>query len=158
MISFQDVQLRALVEKGQKFKWKRPVCSCGNTKTWKHDFVPRYFDGFSQPLLCRRFRCPKCGSIITTRPKAYFERIQASIGFVLAVLLHRFLSGFWPRGVSRQRALPWLTSVTDSARFLGINIEKVIEDLESNHHPNLRITKLLGNPPSSFVESRTEAG
>lgn len=158
MISFQVVQLEDLAQQGRDFNWKRPVCKCGNKKPWKHAFVSRYFDGFARPLFCSVFRCSICKSVITTRHESHFERIQASIAFVLFVLTSRLSTGFWPSSVTRQRAIPWLQSVVSLSRFHGLDPHEVLSRIEATHHPNLRNLVKVENPPLSFVVQGDSAG
>lgn len=155
MISFQVVQLEDLAQQGKNFNWKRPVCRCGNEKPWKHGFVSRYFDGFSDSLICRTFRCSRCSTVITTRPSSHFERVQVAIAVVLSILAERLRTGFWPGDVARQRALPWLKSLMTRAKFEGSKPLELLREIESTHHPNLRMGPYSQNPSFSVIGSST---
>ncbi|NOY53666.1 MAG: hypothetical protein GXP58_08600 [Deltaproteobacteria bacterium] len=66
---------------------------CHSDRLWGHGFVERLFDGFSVPLLIRRYRCSLCGCIITLRPDSHFPRIQAPKEEIRSALSHRIATG-----------------------------------------------------------------
>lgn len=70
-----------------------------------------YFDGFSEGLLLKRYRCPGCGCVMRVRPKGYLSRFQAPIDTIRFNLSHRLRYGRWPPGLSRSRQGHWLRSL-----------------------------------------------
>jgi hypothetical protein len=87
---------------------------------WGHGFVFAYFDGFSEGVLLRRYRCPGCGCVIRLRPKGYFPRFQASLDTIRFSLSRRLNRGRWPPGLSRSRQRHWLSALRrKSLAYLG---------------------------------------
>jgi hypothetical protein len=113
MIRFVAVKLKEIFEKGRDYPWPRPErCPrCKDHKLWGHGFVENYFDGFSDGLLLRRYRCPLCGCIVKLKPKGYFSRFQASIETIRSSISYRLKKGRWPPGLSRPRQGHWLRSL-----------------------------------------------
>lgn len=110
MILFVDVILKQIFTMGRDFPWKRPEkCPCcGNWKVWGHGFVSTIFQGFDEPLLLKRYRCPACGGIIKLRPSSHFSRFQSSKHTIRSALVHRITTGRWPRGSAGSRQRHWL--------------------------------------------------
>ena len=95
--------------KKQKYKWPRPaVCPrCQSHRVWGHGFVPRFFDGFSQALLMRRYRCPDCGVVITMRSRDYLPRFQAPLSSICKSLINKHYKNRWLTGLGRTRQQFW---------------------------------------------------
>ena len=122
MIIFFPVILKSLFEKGRDYPWLRPEkCPhCNNYKVWGHGFVGGLFDGFRQPLLLRRNRCPDCGCIIRCRPAGYFKRFQASIETIRCSISSKTEKGRWLPGISCSRLTHWWRALKRRmAAFLG---------------------------------------
>lgn len=66
MIFSVCVSIKEIVAKGREFPWPRPesCLRCAGHRVWYHGFVPAFFDGFSEQILLRRYRCPECGCVI----------------------------------------------------------------------------------------------
>jgi len=127
MIYFVTAKLKEIFNKGRDYPWPRPeICpSCKDPKLWGHGFVESYFDGFSDGLLLRRYRCPLCGCIVKLRPKGYFRRFQASISAIRSRLSHRLKAGRWPPGLSRSRQGHWLRALRRKVHaYLGYSWTK----------------------------------
>lgn len=70
--------MEKIQELGKKIQWKNPG-SCPNCKghrLWGHGFVLRYFAGFDFGLWMKRWRCPDCSAVHTTRPEEYSPGCQ----------------------------------------------------------------------------------
>jgi hypothetical protein len=104
------VSIKEIVAKGRDFPWPRPqACPrCAGRRVWRHGFVSAFFDGFSQQVPLRRYRCPECRCVMRARPSGYFERVQASIETVRSSIAFRLEYGRWPAGASRSRQGHWL--------------------------------------------------
>jgi hypothetical protein len=79
-----------------------------------------YFDGFSNALWLKRFRCPDCRCIVRMKPKGYFRRFQASIDVIRSSLSKRLTAGKWCTGRSTSRQRHWLSALRSNvAAVLG---------------------------------------
>ena len=120
MINFVKVKLKDLFVQSRHYPWKRPSCAkCGCCKTWVHEYVPRLFDGFDEPLLLKVYRCPNCGCIIRMHPKSHFSRCQYPIKTIRSSLDHRLTHGKWPPGQpqpSTARMRHWLRNLKKQTR------------------------------------------
>ncbi len=117
-------KLNEIFEQGRDFHWTRPKrCPrCGSARLWGHGYVVAYFDGFSQELWLRRFRCPDCNCVIRMKPKGYFPRFQASIHAIRSCLLRRLSAGRWCAGISKSRQRHWLLALKRRAlAFFGLS-------------------------------------
>ena len=74
---------------------------------WSHGFVGRYFDGYSEALWMRRWRCPECRAVHTTRPLEYWRGFWASASTIAASLWSRIAEHKWLDSLSRQRQEYW---------------------------------------------------
>lgn len=113
LIFFVAAKIKDIFTLGRKYPWPRPVfCPrCNDTRVWGHGFVLAYFDGFSEGVLLRRYRCPGCGCVIRLRPRGYFPRFQASIETIRFCLSRRLARGRWPPCFSRSRQRHWLRAL-----------------------------------------------
>ena len=120
MINFVNVILKDLFAKNRNYPWKRPACpKCNRWKVWVHEYVPRLFDGFDEPLLLKVYRCPDCGCIIRMHPKSHFSRFQSPIDTIRSSLDHRLTHGKWPSGQSHPstaRMRHWLRNLKKQTR------------------------------------------
>lgn len=83
---------------------------------WGHGFVMRYFSESSVEIYLKRYRCPDCSVVVTTRPETHWKAIRSSILTVYEVLKSK-LTGFWPLDFPRQRGLHWLRRFVDLAKM-----------------------------------------
>jgi hypothetical protein len=99
------VSIKEIVAKGRDFPWPRPEeCHrCEGRRVWCHGFVSAYFDGFSEQVFLRRYRCPECRCVMRARPSGYFKRVQVSVETVRSSIAFRLEHGRWPPGSSRSR-------------------------------------------------------
>jgi hypothetical protein len=110
MIYFVSVLLKDIFEQGKDFPWLRPeVCPCcGHYKLWGHGFASRFFDGFTDSLFLKCYRCPGCGRVITLRPDTHFSRIRSSKEAIRTHLERRLKERRWPIStLSRPRLRHW---------------------------------------------------
>jgi len=126
MIISVRANLNEIFDQGRKFKWIKP-CNCprcGSVRLWGHGFVFAYFDGFSQELLLRRFRCPDCRCIIRMKPGGYFSRFRASIVKIRKCLSMRLFSGNWSKDLSGSRQRHWLAALKrKTMAFFGTDFQ-----------------------------------
>jgi hypothetical protein len=108
MLKHVNVDLEVLSREGKRFKWSRPPpCKCGHI-FWGHGYVARYFDGYSEKLWLKKWRCPLCRSVITFFPNGYIKFVQASLETIFKALRERLSFYKWPPWTTRQRAAHWL--------------------------------------------------
>ncbi len=109
MICYTDITLIDIHRLGKKFKWKPPEnCSKCGGKLWGHGFVGSCFEGYTDILYLKRYRCTNCGCIITMRPLSHFSRYQSSTKDIYQTLKTRLFSYRWPPWCTRQRGGHWL--------------------------------------------------
>jgi len=69
----------------------------------------------------RRYRCPDCRLVVTTRPTDYWGRFQASIADIRDSLTLRFQQGRWRKTRSTSRQRHWLKGLLAKIRYhLGL--------------------------------------
>jgi len=109
MILFVPVKLKEIFEKGKEYPWEKPKrCPvCKSCRVWGHGFVTACFDGFSEPLFIKLYRCDDCHSVIRIRPAGYFSRFQASIEIIKRSISSKIEEGKWLSGISRTRQNHW---------------------------------------------------
>src|SRR5271166_5000084 len=110
MIVSVNVCLEELTRLGRLFKWKKPKC-CPKCKfrLWGHGFVARYFSKLKDALFLKRYRCSRCGCVVTLRPAGFWKRYQTSANEIYEALRFRLSKFTWPPGFSRQRGGHWLS-------------------------------------------------
>jgi hypothetical protein len=72
------IDLQKVQESGKNFFWKKPgSCpACNSRRLWGHGFALRYFFGFASGLWMKRWRCPDCGAVHTSRPADFLPGMQ----------------------------------------------------------------------------------
>lgn len=110
MIIPYDVDMMKLFRMKLDYPWSRPLrCPhCNSTRLWGHGFVSRYFDGFNDPLVLKRYRCRDCHTVLQFRPKGYFRRFQASIETIEKCIQSFLQHKKYLPGISRQRQRHWI--------------------------------------------------
>lgn len=70
--------MKKVQELGKHFKWKHPgTCpACGSSRLWGHGFALRFFFGFACGLWMKRWRCPDCKAVHTSRPEGFLLGMQ----------------------------------------------------------------------------------
>jgi len=122
MIQFIKANLNEIRDKGRDYPWEKPCkCPrCHDFKVWGHGFVEAFFDGFSSPLLLKRYRCPTCGCVICYRPINYFKRFQSPIQTIRDCISCRLKTGRWRPDLSISRQGHWLRALKRRViAFLG---------------------------------------
>ncbi len=94
---------------GKLYPWPRPPrCpKCCSGRLWGHGYVERYFEGFSQALWMKRYRCPDCGGVHTLRPKVFWRRFQCSAAIIIQSLKGKISGNRWLGQISRQAQQYW---------------------------------------------------
>lgn len=101
--------MEQLAAEGKKFNWQKPThCLNCKNKLWGHGYQKAYFDGYDVIFYLKRYRCPKCGIVITMRPSGYWKKYQSSIYTIYKVLKFRLSELKWPPWTQRNRACHWL--------------------------------------------------
>jgi len=112
MIIHVPADLKKISRLGRKYPWKRPdKCPHCDCMVWGHGYREVLFDGYNEPIPVKRWRCPRCGHVITCRPSGYFNRFQTQIQTIRYVLSHRLQTGRWPSGYSRGRCGHWFRAL-----------------------------------------------
>jgi hypothetical protein len=94
-----SASLAELFSLGKLYTWPRPTSCprCGSRRLWGHGYVRRYFDGLSEPLWIKRWRCPDCGGVHTCRPDSHWRRFLAPIAVIMASLVGKITGLRWPQ-------------------------------------------------------------
>jgi hypothetical protein len=116
---------------GKNYTFPRPErclrAGCGSSRIWGHGFVPRYLDGYAEPLWFRRWRCPDCGCVYTIQHVDYWPRHHSPIQTIALGLTYRIMHGFWDKtlGLSRQRQGHWLRALKNNIKmWLGMSFSR----------------------------------
>lgn len=124
------INLVQLSNEGKSFKWEKQFCKNCSRCMWGHGFAARYFESFSVPLYMKRFRCPNCKAVATTRPQGFWNLIRTEIESVFNTLYYRLTHSadppVWPTGFPRQRGGYWLRKWT---RYFKMHFSKSSDDL-----------------------------
>ena len=127
MIIFFSVVLKDLFKLERNYPWPMlDTCPrCRASGLWGHGYVTAYFDGFSMPLIIKRYRCPSCGCVIRLRPKGYFSRIQTPIKTIRLNIYLRIRTGRWPPGLTRNRQGHWVRALKRRVlAFFGVSFKQ----------------------------------
>ena len=113
MVIFSAVKLKNLFKKARDYPWQKPeACPrCNSRRLWGHGFAEAIFDGYTQSLLLKLYRCPDCGCVIRLRPQGYFKRFQAPIETIRSSIMLKSKSNSWLSGISRTRQGHWLRAL-----------------------------------------------
>ncbi len=106
-------KLKDIYEQGRNFKWEKPdrCAQCGSARIWGHGFATAYFDGYSDWLYLRRYRCPDCSCVFLMKPEGYFSRFHVPIEIIYVCLKHRLRSGRWNPFIGKSRQRHWLLTL-----------------------------------------------
>jgi hypothetical protein len=136
MIINVNIDIEELYIQGKNYKHKR-LTRCPRCKSiciWGHGYTGRYFDGYSNKLWLKRWRCTDCNCIIFVKPAGYFSRHHRTIKGIYKCIRHRIHYGRWIRGpdLSRQRQGHWVRALKKNIKtHLGVdNSEKLSEGFQ----------------------------
>ena len=119
------VDVKRLVEEGKDFCWPRPErCPrCEGRRLWGHGYVRRYFEGWSERIWIKRYRCPDCRAVHTLRPERFYKGFYYSTWTILASILNRIVHNRWLRCLSRQVQQYWWRGLRRQAsRFQNVKV------------------------------------
>lgn len=116
MILSIKITIEELSKKGKTHKWEKHQCDKCQRNMWGHGFIMRYFAEAYEGIYLKRYRCPDCSTVVTTRPETYWKGIRSAIQTIYKVLKSKF-AGFWPPGFPRQRGLHWLKRFVELAKM-----------------------------------------
>ena len=113
LILYVAAAIKEIFSLGRRYPWVRPEqCPCcGGRRVWGHGYVLAFFDGFTEGLWLRRYRCPECRCVLRVRPEGYLNRFQATVESIRLSLTHRVLRGRWPPELSRSRQRHWMRAL-----------------------------------------------
>ena len=113
LILFISAKVKEIFRLGREYPWPRPeICpGCRQSGLWGHGYVGSFFDGHTEAIILRRYRCPVCGCVIKLKPNGYFIRFQATTEMIRFHIGHRLRTGRWPRGCSCPRCRHWLRAL-----------------------------------------------
>ena len=113
MILKIKADIKQIFKLGKKFKWQKPVkCSqCNEATLWGHGFVLSFFDGFSQGLYLKRYRCPYCHTVFKLKPQGYFNKFQADKKLIFLSIVNRVYKNRYLPGLSWSRQHFWFTAL-----------------------------------------------
>jgi hypothetical protein len=103
------VDVKVLFERGKGYPWPKPLqCpQCGSVRLWGHGFSTRYFEGFSEFLWVKRFRCCDCFAVHTCRPLGFLKGLRYCAEAVGSCLLKKITENRWVGGFVRQNQQYW---------------------------------------------------
>lgn len=111
MILYFAIKVKDLSEQGKGYQWQRPErCPvCKGLRLWGHGYVERYFEGFTEALWLKRYRCPDCASVHTCRPAGFWKGFRYPISIILFCLLNKLDKryGRWLPCIARQNQQYW---------------------------------------------------
>ena len=109
LILYSELDFKRLQELEKNYPWPRPkTCpQCGATRLWGHGYVARYFDGFTEALWMKRYRCPDCRAVHTLRPCSHWRGFWAPWRLILVSLLGKLRGRRWLSRFPRQRQQYW---------------------------------------------------
>ena len=122
LILFVAAKIKEILALGKDYPWRKPkLCPrCRISRVWGHGFVLAYFDGLSEGLWLKRYRCPLCGCVLRLRPEGYLRRFQATVESIRSSLSRRLEMGRWPPNLLRSRQSHWLRALRrKSEAYLG---------------------------------------
>lgn len=114
LVLYFSVEVKELFALGKSYPWEKPrrCPACTGGRLWGHGFATRYFEGFSEALWIKRYRCPECGAIHSTRPGSYESMFRRRSSDILRSLAGKlFGSGKWLSSIPRQNQQYWLKAV-----------------------------------------------
>jgi len=119
------LDVKRLVEEGKDFCWPRPErCPrCEGRRLWGHGYVQRYFEGWTEGIWIKRYRCPDCRAVHTCRPWEFYRGFHYSRLSILFALLNRIIHGRWVRCLTRQVQQYWWRGLRRQAsRFQNVKV------------------------------------
>jgi len=121
LILYLSVDFTELQTLGKEYKWKRPkgCLRCNGARIWGHGYVRRFFDEAPDGLLMKRWRCPDCGAVYTTRPHTHWRGFWASQATILSSLLTKESEQRWLSMIGRERQQYWWRGLRIQRRFSG---------------------------------------
>lgn len=121
MILQTKITVEELSRNGKDHNWEKYFCNNCNRFMWGHGFTGRYFASVLAVVFLKRYRCPGCSVVVTTRPGDHWQKIRSSITIIYQVLGSRIRDGSWPYSFPRQRGGHWLRRFSLNARMFGQN-------------------------------------
>jgi hypothetical protein len=108
ILHFEE-DVKRLGESGRDYPWPRPdrCPGCDGRRLWGHGYVRRYFEGCSEGIWIKRYRCPDCRAVHTLRPQGFYRGFFYSRFSILIALLHKLIHNRWSKSLSRQVQQYW---------------------------------------------------
>jgi hypothetical protein len=78
--------------------------------------VRRYFIPAPDGCWCKRYRCPRCGNVITLRPEGWWPRFWHAGANIRQTLHSRLETDSWPPGFTRQAGGHWLRGLNNQVK------------------------------------------
>jgi hypothetical protein len=99
LILYFSVDVKTLFEKGKDYQWEKPeICpKCKGNRLWSHGFVQRYFEGLTNALWVKKYRCPDCESVHTCRPEGFFKKFIYSVNTISSCLKSKIEDYLWSK-------------------------------------------------------------
>jgi hypothetical protein len=117
MILCYKIKPEELANSGKNYKWEGCFCDKCSRYMWGHGFVTRYFQSIDGYVYLKRYRCPKCRTVVTIRPDEYWPKMRSSIQYIFIALLTRITTRAWPAFFPRQRGGHWLRRFVNHAKM-----------------------------------------
>jgi len=159
-----SVDLEKLMREGRAYPWPRPPCCprCEGRRLWGHGYVRRYFDGVSEAVLMKRWRCADCGAVHTMRPASHWRGFWATVALIMLSLRSKLSGSRWLVEVSRQRQQYWWRGYQRQSHFAGASAslsellaQKVIA---ATHSLRFRCLRALPHDPHRIFAVTAPSG
>jgi hypothetical protein len=153
LIVYLSVDCNKISSAGKAFRWPRPSqCpNCWGLRLWGHGYVSRYFDGQPEMLWMKRWRCPECAAVHTSRPIEYWRGFWAQAATIYASLRERIENRRWLQELPRQRQEYWWKGfgITQLVRGAHVDVELLLSSnlIVATHSLSYREICYAGEPP-----------
>lgn len=124
------LRIKSVQALGKAYPWERlQQCPACGGRLIGHGYVPRYFEGYRQPLWMKRYRCSECRAVHTIRPVGYWRKFIAPVEAVVRSLRNKIEDGCWVDAWSRQRQQYWWRGFRRRLLAAGFSGEPTLEKL-----------------------------
>ena len=116
LIAYFSVQLAVLSAQGREFPSPglRRCPACGSARPWGHGYAQRFFDGLSEAVWVKCWRCTACRAVHTMRPATHWRGSWAARALILESLQGRVKG--CPRSRVKANSTWWKGFAQQSAR------------------------------------------
>ncbi len=150
----------------KKYCWISPInCpSCKNSCVWGHGFVLRYFHGYNEGLWMKRWRCPECGAVHTSRPSEYAPGFQYLKETIYESITRKLSEGSYLTHIPYQIQQYWFKALLFQSAMLNSWNDLHIffkDSIKNNKYKvtfwlNINFLSCRGDPPHLLFALKTK--